>query len=53
MQPLHALVHAAGVIALGPLADAWRAEEAAHGVRVTSVYPGRTDTPMQRAVCAS
>jgi NADP-dependent 3-hydroxy acid dehydrogenase YdfG len=29
-----------------------RAEEAAHGVRVTSVYPGRTDTAMQRAVIA-
>ena len=27
-------------------------EEAPHGVRVTSVYPGRTDTDMQRAVVA-
>ena len=27
-----------------------RAEEAASGVRVTSVYPGRTDTGMQQKV---
>jgi len=35
---------------LKALADALRAEEAAHGVRVTSVFPGRTATPMQREV---
>jgi short-subunit dehydrogenase len=33
-------------------ADALRAEEAEHGVRVTSVYPGRTATRMQEEVHA-
>ena len=42
--------YAASKFALRAVADAWRSEEAAHGVRFTSVYPGRTDTPMQRAV---
>lgn len=42
--------YAATKFGLRAVADALRAEEAAHGVRVTSVYPGRTDTPMQRAV---
>lgn len=42
--------YAASKFALRAIADAWRAEEADHGVRFTSVYPGRTDTPMQRAV---
>ena len=32
------------------LADALRDEEAEHGVRVSSVYPGRTATPMQQKV---
>jgi NADP-dependent 3-hydroxy acid dehydrogenase YdfG len=45
--------YAASKFALRAVADAWRAEEAAHGVRVSSVYPGRTDTPMQRAVFAA
>lgn len=31
-------------------ADALRLEEAEHGVRVSSVYPGRTATPMQEQV---
>jgi short-subunit dehydrogenase len=31
-------------------ADALRQEEAEHGVRVSSVYPGRTATPMQETV---
>lgn len=31
-------------------ADALRAEEAPHGVRVTSAFPSRTATPMQEAV---
>ena len=31
-------------------ADALRQEEAEHGVRVTTVYPGRTATPMQEQV---
>lgn len=35
---------------LRALADALRAEEAQHGVRVTSIYPGRTATPMQERV---
>ena len=39
--------YAASKFALKALADALREEEAAHGVRVTSVYPGRTATPMQ------
>ncbi|MGH3413298.1 MAG: SDR family oxidoreductase [Marmoricola sp.] len=34
------------------LADALRAEEAEHGVRVTSVFPGRTATAMQEKVHA-
>lgn len=42
--------YAASKFALRAIADAWRAEEADHGVRFTSLYPGRTDTPMQRAV---
>ena len=37
---------------LHALADALRGEEAAHGVRVTTVYPGRTATPMQAQVHA-
>ena len=35
---------------LPALADALREEEAGHGVRVSSVYPGRTATDMQRKV---
>ncbi|WP_326798709.1 SDR family oxidoreductase [Streptomyces sp. NBC_01808] len=35
---------------LKALADALRAEEAGSGVRVTTVYPGRTATPMQAKV---
>ena len=42
--------YAASKFALRAFADALRAEEAAHGIRVMSVYPGRTDTDMQRAV---
>lgn len=44
--------YAASKFALRAFADALRAEEAAHGVRVTSIHPGRTDTDMQRAVIA-
>ncbi len=44
--------YAASKHGLKALADALRAEEAPHGVRVTSVYPGRTATPMQREVHA-
>lgn len=42
--------YAASKFALRALADALRAEEAAAGVRVTSVYPGRTATAMQHKV---
>jgi NADP-dependent 3-hydroxy acid dehydrogenase YdfG len=44
--------YAASKFALRAFADALRAEEAEHGVRVTSVHPGRTDTDMQRGVVA-
>ena len=44
--------YAASKFALRAFADALRAEEAPHGVRVTSVHPGRTDTDMQRQVVA-
>ncbi len=44
--------YAASKFALRAFADALRAQEAPHGVRVTSVYCGRTDTDMQRAVVA-
>lgn len=42
--------YAASKHGLKALADALRGEEAAAGVRVTSVYPGRTATPMQAEV---
>jgi NADP-dependent 3-hydroxy acid dehydrogenase YdfG len=42
--------YAASKHALRALADSLRAEEAAAGVRVTSVYPGRTATDMQAKV---
>lgn len=42
--------YAASKFALRAFADSLRAEEAAHGVRVTSVHPGRVDTDMQRGV---
>ncbi|GAA2631307.1 SDR family oxidoreductase [Streptomyces axinellae] len=42
--------YAASKHGLKALADALRGEEADHGVRVTSVYPGRTATPMQEKV---
>ena len=42
--------YAASKFALRALADALRDEEAPHGVRVSSVYPGRTATPMQQKV---
>jgi len=45
--------YAASKHALRALADSLRAEEAEHGVRVTSVFPGRTATDMQRAVRAA
>ena len=42
--------YAASKHGLKALADALRGEESVHGVRVTSVYPGRTATPMQQKV---
>jgi short-subunit dehydrogenase len=42
--------YAASKFGLRALADSLRAEEAAHGVRVTTIYPGRTATPMQEKV---
>jgi NADP-dependent 3-hydroxy acid dehydrogenase YdfG len=42
--------YAASKHGLKALADALRAEEHGNGVRVTSVYPGRTATPMQEKV---
>ncbi|MFF4527735.1 SDR family oxidoreductase [Streptomyces sp. NPDC001407] len=43
-------VYAASKHGLKALADALRAEEHGNGVRVTSVYPGRTATAMQAKV---
>ncbi|WP_243790513.1 SDR family oxidoreductase [Saccharopolyspora gloriosae] len=42
--------YAASKFALRAFADVLRAEEAANGVRVTSVFPGRINTDMQREV---
>jgi NAD(P)-dependent dehydrogenase (short-subunit alcohol dehydrogenase family) len=44
--------YSASKFGLKALADSLRAEEQAHGVRVTTVYPGRTATPMQAALHA-
>ena len=44
--------YAASKFGLRALADVLRAEEAEHGVRVTSLYPSRTATPMQEKVHA-
>ncbi|WP_435600301.1 SDR family oxidoreductase [Streptomyces sp. C10-9-1] len=44
--------YAASKHGLKALADSLRAEEHASGVRVTSVYPGRTASPMQAKVHA-
>ncbi|MGW9586524.1 SDR family oxidoreductase [Microbacterium sp. NPDC055455] len=42
--------YAASKFAVRAVADALREEERAHGLRVTTVYPGRTATPMQEKV---
>jgi short-subunit dehydrogenase len=42
--------YAASKFALRALADALRAEETANGVRVTTLFPSRTATPMQEKV---
>ncbi|NYD41220.1 SDR family oxidoreductase [Nocardioides panaciterrulae] len=44
--------YAASKFGLRALADALRGEERPQGVRVTTVYPGRTATPMQQKVHA-
>lgn len=44
--------YAASKFAVRAFADALRAEEEANGVRVTSIFPGRTDTEMQQAIIA-
>ena len=44
--------YAASKHGLRAFADSLRGEEAGHGVRVSSVYPGRTATPMQEKVHA-
>lgn len=44
--------YAASKHGLRALADAMRAEESGSGVRVSTVYPGRTATPMQEKVHA-
>lgn len=55
-QGLHAAAgwgaYAMSKFGLRAFADALRAEESGHGVRVTSVYPGRTATAMQERVHA-
>ena len=45
--------YAASKFAVRAFADVLRAEEEGNGVRVTSVFPGRTDTDMQRSVVAA
>jgi short-subunit dehydrogenase len=42
--------YAASKFGLRALADSLRAEEASNGVRVTTVFPSRTATPMQEKV---
>ncbi|GLZ37451.1 short chain dehydrogenase [Actinokineospora sp. NBRC 105648] len=44
--------YAASKFALRAYADVLRAEEETSGIRVTSIYPGRTDTAMQKIVRA-
>lgn len=48
-QP-HWAAYSAGKYGLRALADALREEESQTGLRVTTVYPGRTATPMQASV---
>ncbi|HVW41849.1 MAG TPA: SDR family oxidoreductase [Amycolatopsis sp.] len=45
--------YAASKFAVRAFADVLRAEEEGNGLRVTSVFPGRTDTDMQRSVTAA
>ena len=48
----HWSAYAASKHGLRALADSLRGEEAGHGVRVSTVFPGRTATPMQEKVHA-
>ena len=50
--PPGAVAYAASKHALRAFADGLRAEEGPNGVRVLSVFPGRTATPMQEDVVA-
>ncbi|WP_108249435.1 SDR family oxidoreductase [Planctomonas deserti] len=43
-------IYGASKFALRALTDALREEERPHGVRVSSIHPGRTDSDMQRAL---
>lgn len=45
--------YAASKFAVRAFADSLRQEEEPHGLRVTTVYPGRTATEMQQAVTAA
>lgn len=45
--------YSASKFALRALTDALRAEERAHGVRVSSIHPGRVDTDMQHELRAA
>jgi NADP-dependent 3-hydroxy acid dehydrogenase YdfG len=45
-------VYSASKFAARAFTDALREEEREHGVRVTSIHPGRVDTDMQRALVA-
>lgn len=46
-------VYSASKFALRALTDALREEERGHGVRVSSIHPGRVDTDMQRELRAA
>lgn len=43
-------LYSASKFAVRAFCDALREEETEHGVRVTSIYPGRVDTDMQREI---
>jgi NADP-dependent 3-hydroxy acid dehydrogenase YdfG len=45
--------YAASKFAVRAFADVLRAEEEPHGLRVTSIFPGRTDTDMQQTIVAN
>ncbi|WP_306990442.1 SDR family oxidoreductase [Amycolatopsis thermophila] len=49
-SPANRAAYAASKTALRVFAEALHHEELPHGVRVSSIYPGRVDTAMQRSV---